>query len=166
MKSLVLSLLFFVSIITVKAQEFEVPQNYSLEVADDFDTYEQDFLECYEWLMSTPLNQQKTKRKEAYTFLMAWLAGSPKVKIEINPNYVTFIKSSPDMLFIFMGAWAKYSINSQDYNNKTEGIKAGLNAVIDYYNNFKDSMGKDKNIEKFIKMKNKGTLDDFIESNA
>lgn len=166
MKSLVLSLLFFVSIITVKAQGYEVPQNYSLEVAEDFDTYEQDFLDCYEWLMSTPLNKQKAKRKEACTFLMTWLSGSPKVKIEINPNYITFIKSSPDMLFIFMGAWAKYSLNTQDFDNKTEGIKAGLHAVMDYYTNFKDAMGKDKNIEKYIKMKNKGTLDDYIQSNA
>jgi hypothetical protein len=94
------------------------------------------------------------------------LTGSPNVSIDIKPEIVTFVGDTPELLLIFMGGWAKYSLESKDFKNKIGGSTAGIEAVIEFYTKNKDLLSKDKNIEKYIKMKDKGTLKDYIEKNA
>ncbi len=148
------------------AQEFNVPKDYKLDKAEDYAPYEQDIIKCVDWLAKTPLNEQQNKRKEANAFLLKWLTGSPNVHLEIKQEIVTFMGTSPDLLMIFMGGWAKYSLESKDFDNKIKGSKAGIETVIDFYNANREFMSKDKNVEKFIKMKNKGKLDEYITKNA
>ncbi|MFA5540274.1 MAG: hypothetical protein WC984_01215 [Bacteroidales bacterium] len=40
---------------------------------------------------------------------------------------------------------------------------AGIEFYIDYYNKYKNLLKKDKNLEKYIKMKNNGTLRGYLE---
>jgi D-arabinose 1-dehydrogenase-like Zn-dependent alcohol dehydrogenase len=148
------------------AQDFSVPKDYKLVKAEDYAPYEQDIINCVDWLVKTPLKDQPEKRKEANAFLLKWLTGSPNVHIEIKQEIVTFIGTSPDLLMIFMGGWAKYSLESKDFDNKKKGSKAGIDAVIDFYSANRDFLPKDKNVEKYIKMKKKGKLADYIEKNA
>ena len=74
--------------------------------------------------------------------------------------------TSPDLLMIFLGGWAKYSLESKEFDNNIAGSLAGIESVIVFYVQNKDLLPKDKHIEKYIKMKNKGTLKDYIKKNA
>ena len=166
MKTITLSFILLTISIGLFAQDFEVPKNYKLDKAEDYAPYEQDVIKCFDWLMKTPINEQTSKRKEANAFLLKWLSGSPNVTIEIKQEIVTFMGTSPDLLMIFMGGWAKYSLESGNFNNKIEGSKAGIESVIEFYNSNRQALPKDKNVEKYIKMKEKGTLNEYIEKNA
>jgi hypothetical protein len=166
MKSITLTLVLALFSIGLFSQEFEVPKNYKLDKAEDYALYEQDIIKCVDWLMKTPLNEQKAKRKEANAFLLKWLTGSPNVTIEIKPEIVTFMGTSPDLLILFMGGWAKYALESKDFKNKIAGSMAGIEAVIEFYTKNKAFLKKDKNVEKYVKMKNKGTLKAYIEKKA
>jgi hypothetical protein len=148
------------------AQDFEVPKSLKLDKPDDYALYEKDVINCINWLMSTPIKEQADKRKEANAFFLMWLTGSPSVQVEIKAEILTFMKSSPDLLFIFMGGWTKYSLESKDSKDKVAGNLAGIEAVIEFYTKNKADMKKDKNVEKYIKMKEEGTLKAFIEKNA
>jgi hypothetical protein len=166
MKTITLTLILATISLGLFSQDFEVPENYKLDKSEDYAIYEQDVIKCFEWLMKTPINEQATKRKEANAFLLKWLSGSPNVHIEIKQEIVTFMGTSPDLLMIFMGGWAKYSLESKDFKNKIAGSKAGIESVIEFYTRNKDFLKKDKNIEKYIKMRKKGTLKAYIEKNA
>lgn len=166
MKTIVSALIFLTISLGLFGQDFNVPKDYKLVKAEDYAPYEQDIINCVDWLVKTPLNEQPEKRKEANTFLLKWLTGSPNVSIEIKQEIVTFMGTSPDLLMIFMGGWAKYSLESKDFNNKVEGCKAGINSVIEFYKSNRQVLPKDKNVEKYIKMKDKGTLSEYIEKNA
>ncbi len=166
MKKLFLFLFALTISIGAFTQDFEIPKNYKLKKAKDYAPYEQDVINGVKWLLKTPLNEQTNKRKEVNAFLLKWLTGSPNVHIEIKQEIVTFMSSSPDLLMIFMGAWAKYSLETKDFDNKVKGSKAGIESVIEFYNANREFMPKDKNVEKYIKMKKKGTLDKYIEENA
>ena len=83
---------------------------------------------------------------------MDWVSGSPKVTIEINADIVSFMGSKQDYLLIFMGAWAKYSIETKDYDDKVAGNLAGIKAVIKFYQNNKANLPKEKHIEKYEKL--------------
>lgn len=161
-----LSLAFFLMLLTsASAQQFELPKAYQLDKAEDYDLYEKDILSCIDWLMNTPFGTETFKRKEANAFLLKWLTGSPKVKIEIKAEIVNFMENNPDLLLIFLGGWAKYSLISQDTKDKVKGNLKGLEAVVDFYRKNQALLKKDKNVEKYAKMKEKGTLEDFIKKN-
>lgn len=166
MKTLILT--FFVTALTFGtfSQNYSIPQNYKLEKAEDYAPYEDDVVKTFDWFMKTPANAEASKRKEAGAFLIKWLSGSPNVQLELNEKIVTFMGSSPELLIVFLGGWAKYSLESNDFDNKIAGNMAGLEAIITYYESNKSILPKDSNVEKFVKMKNKGTLKGFVEKNA
>ena len=159
--------LFFVSIIAFQwiflfAQEFQVPTNYNLVKVEDYAPYEQDVINCVSWLANVPLDQNTEKRKEASAFLMKWITGSPNVKIELRQDIAPFMTSNLDMLMAFLGGWTKYSLETRDFSNPLKGNIAGIENVIFVYNKNKKITGKDKNIEKYIKLQSKGTLEKEI----
>ena len=97
---------------------------------------------------------------------MEWITGSPTVSIEIKEEIVSFLGINPDLLMIFMGGWTKYSLETKDFNNKIKGNQMGIEAVIDFYLKNKENLKKDKNVEKYIKLREEGKLNEYISKNA
>jgi len=166
MKKIAFSIILCVISLSLFSQDFNIPKDYKLVKVEDYALYENDIISCVDWLMNTPLDENLNKRKEANAFLIKWLSGSPNVHIEIKQEIVTFMSTSPDLLMIFMGGWAKYSIKTKDYNNNVEGSMAGIESVIAFYTKNKKLLKKDRKIEKYIKRQKKGTLKKYIEKNA
>ena len=165
MKRTILTLTLVCIALGASAQGFDVPSGYKFDKPEDYKAHEENVVKCFDWIMATPAREEASTRDKASKFLTAWLMGSPSVSIKVNQSIVTFTNNA-DMLMIFMGGWAKYAIESKDNNNSVEGNLKGLEAVIDYYQNNVDYLGKDKNIEKYIKLKDKGKLRNFVEKNA
>jgi len=165
MKKILSILGFSVLMISLHAQEFNVPKNYTLKSPTDYAKYEADIIQCVNWLFNTPLNEQDQKRKEANQFFMLWLTGAPNVSIDIKQEIVTFMEPNADLLMIFMGGWVKYALENKDYKNKFQGNLKGIEGVIEFYQKNINFLKKDKNVEKYIKMKEKGTLEDYITKN-
>jgi hypothetical protein len=161
MRKILITLLLTTCSAVLFAQDFEVPENYKLEKAGDYAQYEQDIIKCVDWLIKTPITEQKTKRKAANAFLLKWISGSPDVSVTVDPKIVTF--KDGDMLLIFMGGWAKYAIETRNFKDNVGGNVAGIEAVIAFYTNNKETLGKDKNVEKYVKMKEQGKLKAYIE---
>ncbi len=164
MKHFVRILVLLLSVQIANAQEFEVPKNYILTKKEDYKKYEQDILKCIEWLENTPFDSHHYKRKEAYKFLLTWLTGCPYVTIEIDGKILKkFTKKNPELLMIFMGGWAKYSIEHPDDKDLVNGNMAGIKSVIKVYKQNKGKgLKEDKKIEKIIKLENKGELKNWV----
>ncbi len=164
MKKLLLILILGFTSIIVFAQEFTVPNDFSANKPEDYAKYESDVVKCVDWLMNTAINEQTQKRKEAYAFFRKWLTGTPVVSLAVGEKIVTCM-NNPDLLLSCMGGWAKYALESKDYKNTYMGNLKGIEAVIGFYQKNKESIHKDKNVEKYIKMKENGSLEDFIKKN-
>jgi D-arabinose 1-dehydrogenase-like Zn-dependent alcohol dehydrogenase len=165
MKKILSTLVFSVIITGLFAQDFNVPTNYVLKSPADYAKYEADIIQCINWLMITPLNEQASKRKEANAFFMQWLTGAPNVSVDIKQEIVTFMQPNADLLMIFMGGWVKYALENKDYKNKFQSNLKGIESVIEFYQRNLNFLKRDKNVEKYIKMKEKGTLEDYITKN-
>ena len=148
------------------AKEFEVPKNYVFKEKEDFSKYENEVLNGIDWLIQTPINSQPEKRKEVNMFIMSWIEGSPTVSVEIKQEIVSFMKPNPDLLMIFMCGWTKYSLETKDCKNKIMGSQKGVEAVIDFYIKNKEYLKKDNSVEKYIKLKEKGKLEEYISKNV
>ena len=66
-----------------------------------------------------------------------------------------------DLLILLLGGWAQYAIQSKD-DSQLEGCYAGVNTALNYYVKYKKVLGKDKGAEKFLKMREKGTLKSYL----
>ncbi len=164
-KSLSFLMVLFLAL-NIAAQEFEVPKNYVLKNKADYPKYETDVLKAIDWLLQTPINSQPEKRIEVNRFLIMWLTGSPDVSIEIKSEIVSFSKLNPDLLIIFMGGWTKYALENNYSKNKVMGNMKGIETVIEFYQKNKSDLKKDKHVEKYIKMKDKGKLEEFLSKNV
>ncbi|MCE2996344.1 MAG: hypothetical protein ACK5PC_14530 [Cyclobacteriaceae bacterium] len=147
------------------SQEFEVPANFQPKNDSDYTQYESDVLKCIQWLMQTPPDAETEKQKDANAFLLKWMTGTSTVHIEVKQEIVTFM-DTPELLMIFMGGWTKYTLETKDADNKVNCSLAGVEAVIEYYTKNKAVLSKSKGVEKYIKMKEKGTLKEYIQKNA
>lgn len=163
-KTIILTFTISIFSLGLFSQNFEVPQNYKLEKAEDYAPYENDVIKCIDWLRETPLLAEPLMRREANTFLLKWLTGSPYVHLEIKESVVNFLSTSPDLLMIFLGGWAKYSLETKDYDNKLEGSIAGIESVIYFYTKNRENLPRDKNVEKYIKKQKQGKLRAYLEN--
>ena len=149
------------------SQNFNVPKNYKLEKEEDYALLEKDIINAIDWLYETPSNEQVKKRKEVNSFVMQWITGVSYVHLEMNTNIITFAGgSNPDLLMMFLNGWTKYSIESQQYDDKINGTLAGMEMAIGFYEKNKKNLSKDTELEKYIKMKKNGTLLKYIEENV
>ena len=79
-------------------------------------------------------------RNQVSTFLLQWLTGSPTVSVELSTKIVTYMDCG-ECMSLFMGRWAKYSIQSED-NNSFKASLAGTEMAIEFYKNNKKDLGK------------------------
>ncbi|PCI95922.1 MAG: hypothetical protein COB15_11635 [Flavobacteriales bacterium] len=142
----------------------ESKKQNQLETKEDYAKYEKDVVNGYNWLMKTPIETEPTKRKEINSFLIQWMTGSPNVSIELSEKIVTYMDCG-ECLMMFMGGWTKYALESKDFKNKVKGNLAGTESVIKFYLLNKNSLGQNKSIEKFIKLKRENKLEEYIKSN-
>jgi len=161
-KTIFFSILLFVGF-QIIAQTFEVPKNVNLAKAEDYKQYEEAIVKGTDWLMNTPINSEQAKRKEVNAFLMKWMTGSPDVSLEMNADVITFMEC-PDCLIMFLAGWTKLAIQSDTKVSNIQGSVQGVKDVIALYEKNKAVIGKNKAIEKYIKLDNKGKLETYISS--
>jgi hypothetical protein len=165
MKNFIALFVFISLFIGVSAQddEFQVPKKYQMKTPEESDKYKEDIVKCIDWLMETPANVQKNKRASANKFFLKWIEMTKDVSILLHPKILTFM-DNPDLFAIFAAGWAKDVLDSNDnHRDAYRGCLAGVNAVIDYYQKNKDYIPKNKGVEKYIKLKEKGKLESSIE---
>jgi len=139
-------------------------KDYQLKTKEDYGKYEQDVIDGYNWLMKTPVGENPQKRKEISAFLMKWMSGSPNVSLELSEKIVTYMDCG-DCLMVFMSGWTNYALETKDFNNKFKGNLAGTKSVIEFYKKNKKALGKNKAIEKFMKLDEDNILEKYIKSN-
>lgn len=163
MRILLITLLSVFFGFTVQSQDFKVPEDVELKQEADFKAQEQNVRDCFHWMMDHAPDAQADKRKDADAFMMQWLSECPYLTISINADVVTFA-DAPELLMVFMGSWAEFSIRTGKYDDEFAGSLAGLDAVMDYYQRYKDYFGENEHVEKFLEMKAEGTLEKFVVS--
>ena len=136
----------------------KVPENYNFEKAEDYALHEQDVIHAVNWLTDTPIDRDLEKRNEVNAFLMKWMMGSPTVEIEIREDIVTFV-SSPDLLMAFLGGWTKFSLETRAFDDPVKANMAGIENAITLYQKNRKIIGKNKEIEKYIKLQSNGKLE-------
>jgi hypothetical protein len=158
------SIIFLVISSSLFAQDFEVP-NYKFKKKQDFAKYNKAIIECIDYLISTPLNEQSGKRQEASKFFVEWVMGTPDVTIEVDFKKVEFLNEEPQFLISYMAGWSKYVLKTKD-KIPLNGMIAGIESTITFYLNNRDTLAESQTIEKYMQLKQDDKLKEYIEEKA
>jgi|SRR5690554_6659447 len=161
MKRFLLTIFLMTASLCSFSQEFNIP-DYKIQSPKDCDQYNNDVLKAIDWIMNTPPNKETEKQLKTRQFLIQWMTETKAVSIYINSDILTFIDKNEDLLIIFMCGSSKYGLENNVRSNRVEMTAAGIEFCIDYYNKYKNILKKDKNLEKYIKMKDEGTLRTYL----
>ncbi|UTW62630.1 hypothetical protein KFE98_00285 [bacterium SCSIO 12741] len=131
------------------AQDFEVPEDYSFSDESEYQEYEDDVLDCIQWMIETPPDVELQKRMDAQTFFLKWVTGTPTITLELSGDGVELASKNSMLLFIYMAGYARYEIENEDTDPK-EGNEIGVKTVLDYYKEHEEYLKRDKKIEKLI----------------
>jgi phosphoribosylformylglycinamidine (FGAM) synthase PurS component len=163
MKTIKLILVSLILASTGFAQGLTVPKQYTLNTESDFDKYEHDVIECAKFLITTPVSQQTSLRREAAKFLTDYVSKSPTIKVELNQKATPFV-SNPELLTIYLASWVKSYAAQNHINNKEEFTIRAANETLNYYKSNKVKIGKVKGIKKFLKLQADGKLKNHIKA--
>lgn len=160
-KNILLILLFAVATLSAEQCFGQKLLEELPETKEEFIASEKQVLATIKWLETTPFDQNQEKRTMQKELLFTWLTNSPTVTIALNAEILTFNKKNPDLLLIFMGGWARYSLENDYSEDILQGNIAGLKSVIQVYQNL--SLKKDKEVEKLIALDSKGELEKWVK---
>lgn len=142
---------------TVSAQEFPVPEDLQLETAADYQAQNDNIVAAVIWLRDTHLNKEQQKRKRINTYLLQWLTGTPTMTLTLSPGLADYGECA-DCLMLYMGGYAKAVIESGNDDPLATNL-AAVRTVMAFYQNSKGRIGKNKVVQKFLKMEEKGKLE-------
>ena len=134
-----------------------------LETPEDYEAAVPQVVGAFEWLLVTPLNSEPEKRKELSAFLIRWITGSPTVSVEVKEQIVPYM-DQPECFMIYLGGYTKFVLQSKD--DKAEANLYATLRVLEFYEANRSSIGKHKELEKLLKMRNDNKLKGYIKSNS
>jgi hypothetical protein len=147
------------------AQELIIPDKFEPAKASDYKEYEEEVLICIEWLKDTPMQESRETRKLANAFLLQWISGSPSVQIELREQVMSLVENNPDLLAIYLGGWTQYSLVTPELVPALDGHIKGMEAAVEFYEKNKAALNRDRGMEKLIKLKEKGKMNETLERN-
>ena len=150
--------LFLAQGVSAQSITFTVPTIPGEIEKSEYANYTLPAMDCIEWLKTHSPNDPR--RKEVSEFAVWWLLGTPDVRIELNTAAAEF--ENRNLLILLLGGWAQYAIQYKS-DDQLEGCLAGVTTALNYYVKYKKELGRDKGAEKFLKMREKGTLKSYIE---
>ena len=146
----------------VNSQDFPVPDKYTMDEKEDYKPYEPQIKATIDWYLGQSLGSDPKKRAAASEFFMKWIGGTPDVSVGIDARIVNFMGTNRELLLPFIMGWVKYSLDNDYSKDMVLANKAGIEAVVAYYDKNKGFLKKDKNVEKYAKLIRKGQLEEEI----
>ena len=163
--NLLLAAVFSVFTITGDAQGLDLPKDISLKYTVDYSTYEPYVATCVNWIENTPLDQDKDRHDDAYTFLVKWVNGAPNVHVVVEGKFVNLKqKKNYPLMALYMGEWSLYELKNGDKSNPTQAALQAIRAIIKVYKKG-NGLAKDRGLEKLMALDEKGQLEKYVTDN-
>ena len=158
---LIVTLVLFVISLGLSAQNVSVPEP-NFNAPADYTAQNDKAVELIDFLHDTPADEMNPVRKRAGAYLLTWLTGSPDVSIELGNLIAPFMAyGNGGALLASMGGYAKHSLQHPGAD-PAQSNAAAVSSVIDFYTLNRGAYGKNKEIAKLIKLRDKGKLEAYI----
>jgi len=162
--ALLTSALAIMNFVTLHAQTNpDIPQNVELKSKEDYAKYETTIIKAAKWLEETDLNKEPGKRQQVNSFVIQWISGSPDITVDLTEQLGKVYGKNPQLLALYMAAYAGNFIENKDSATKFTATKAGLISIMNVYKKGIE-ITKSKEMDKLISLTSDNKLDDYIRN--
>lgn len=154
-------ILAFTFIVKASAQNYEPPKSYHFADKHDFEKAEADVIKTADWLQQASWATQAAKIDAADQFILDWAQGSPKVLIELRQAIMDISDANPQLGFVYMAQFSKYTLQHKGDFDKTKANVAALRAVVAKYN-MEPTHKRDNDVEKLMELDKNSQLESWI----
>lgn len=125
--------IFFACTVPAQAQDGTDLLKTLPKTKKEFVASEPKLLQAIDWLEQNPVRENDDARTVRNAYVIAWLTNSPTVTVEVNASVFAWGDKNPQLLGVFLGGWARYSIRNNYSKDVVAGSTAGLRSVINCY---------------------------------
>jgi hypothetical protein len=140
--------------------QIDIPRvTYTSE--DDYADQRNKVLEVIDFLQDTPADETPALRRRAGQYLITWLEGTPAVTVTIE-SFISPFMDHGESLLIFMGGYTEYALTHSGQVDRLEVNLAATEAVVDYYEKNKATIGRHRTLDKLLRQREKGKLRKWV----
>lgn len=140
----------------------DVPEEYRLETAADYETLKPVIIQSLKWLLKTPLEEEINLRAKHSAFVLIWLSGNPTVLINIDSNAMPFMETHENLFYTFMQGMALYQIDHPEITDPVKLHTYGMKSVAKMVER-SHKIDMDSSLRKIMKAYRKNELKSYTE---
>jgi len=141
----------------------KIPDTYEWKTNREYKRDEDLVLRTLQWLCTTPLNSEIAARGKANLFVMQWICGSPRIKIQINSDLLPFYIDYPDLLFPYIHGVAQCLMAKNSSCDELKAMVSGFESVA-FMIQSDDALKKEKALLPISKASKKNKMQAYVES--
>jgi hypothetical protein len=141
----------------------KLPEKYEWHTTRDYKRDEELVLRTLQWLTTTPLNEEIALRGKANLFVMEWICGSPRIKIDIDSDKLPFYIDYPDLLFPYIHGVAQCKLAKNTTCNELQAAVSGFKSVA-YMIRTDDDLKKIKALQPIVKASKKEKMESYVQA--
>lgn len=184
MKKLLTAAMFMLISYCAAAQDALIPMDYATTNPEEFYQYEQNVVNCTDWLLNTPLGERDIDRQVIGQFILIWMQASPSVVFNFDTRLMEFLNDSayPDeQAAVYVGGYMTTLLKEKEAAgtlnkmtalpkgmSKADKVKGAMGAIetsLDFYDKNYGTLGRNRSLKKLRKMRKDGTLREYVEAN-
>jgi hypothetical protein len=104
-----------------------------------------------------------TVRGRANLFVLEWICGTPRLKLELNSEELPFYTNYPDLLFAYIFGMAQCKLTKNGDCDEHKAIISGYNAVA-FQIEANEGLKKSKELKPIYKAYRRKKMDSYVQS--
>jgi hypothetical protein len=157
-------ILFFGLVMGCTAQDYSKLKDITLKGKEDCAKAEKQVLECSEYVLTTPLDDQNNNRMDALKFIFRWMDGTPDFMFNLDESIGKLVNSNEELLGVYMACMSKFVLGNRDKAKDQDEVKYNsILMLIDYAQKPENSVEISGELQKLIDAKKDGSLKDYLK---
>ncbi|HYX06906.1 MAG TPA: hypothetical protein VE912_09265 [Bacteroidales bacterium] len=163
-----LNFIVFLAVFLFKAlysfsQDFSSLNSISLKTEIEYKEAEEQVIECAEYILNTPFDEENKNFAEAGRFLLRWMGGTPDYTFNIDEQAARLIKGNELFLSVYLAGMTKFALENPDNAGDHQKMKEyAVKSLLEYCEKPVNRIKPKGELKKLIKANQKGKLDEYL----
>lgn len=164
MKTILVSLFIAISIFGF-GQKYAYLSEILLETEEDYKEHEELVLECKDYLMAHPIDDDDLNRRYCGLFIVNYALGSPTITISLDNLIMKLVdKKNSDLLTYYFALWMSEVIENPGKDVESYEVQV-YSAIANYCANEQNNVRGNKGIKSLVQAAKEGKIKEWIDSN-
>ena len=163
MKKLLLLLVAF-PVYAATSQDFSGLREISFTTAEECRAYDGKALECSQYILNTPFDENDRNRLLATQFVLSWMEATADFKFSIGTSIIDLTGTNAHMFGLAMAAMTKFSLENKEKAKDEKAVTLNsVKMVLEYCKKSENNLKPNKELKRAIKADEEGKLLEYLK---